>query len=236
MRNWLTQKYNIVLLVLLLLLSFAGCKQKTSISGQFNDCKQNYFVLYQIYPGELEMMDTVLLLNGRFHHTIRNPQIGAYLMEFSDTTFISFIADKGEKLVFSGDGNNLSKTYDVQGSEETRFLLHNNRKLDTLYMETKKLSNEFIKYAYENYSESAIAVLDSTYAVHFDAHKQYLTDFILSHPDKLASLFAFYQTLGNNPFFTLQNDSDLLEKIYPSLSQRYPDNVYVNDIKEKLEK
>ena len=156
-------------------------------------------------------------------------------MEFSDTTFISFIADVGGKLVFSGDADNLQKTYNVQGSEEAGLLLQNNRKLDTLYLEVEKLSVEFKKYAYENYSDSTIAVLDSLYYIYFDSHKQYLTDFILSHPDKLASLFAFYQTLGKNSFFTIKKDAYLLKEIYPSLSKRYPDNIYVKDIKEKLE-
>jgi hypothetical protein len=236
MKISLNQKYGIIPIIILLLFFLAGCKQKTSISGQFDNCKQNYFVLYQILPNEVELMDTLLLLNGRFSHSIKNDQIGAYLMQFSDTTFIPFIADVGEKLIFSGDVNNLQNSYNVEGSEETDLLLINNRKLDTLYLETRKLSNEFVKYAYENYSNSVIAALDSMYLVYFNAHKEYLTGFIRSHPDKLASLFAFYQTLGNNAFFSMKEDADLLREIYPSLSQRYPNNVYVNDIKEKLEK
>lgn len=213
-----------------------GCRQKTSISGQFDNCKQNYFVLYQILPNEVELMDTLLLLNGRFSHSIKNDQIRAYLMQFSDTTFISFIADVGEKLIFSGDVNNLQSSYNVEGSEETDLLLANNRKLDTLYIETRRLSNEFIKYASENYSDSIITVLDSMYIVHFNAHKEYLIGFIRSHPDKLASLFAFYQTLGNNAFFSMKEDTDLLREIYLSLSQKYPNNLYITDIEEKLGK
>ncbi len=236
MKISLYQKYSFIPVFILLLLAFAGCQQKTSISGQFDNCQQDYFVLYQLSPDELLPMDTVLLIKGYFSHSIQNDQIGAYLMQFSDTAFIPFIADAGEKLTFSGDINNLQGGYDIQGSEETDLLLTNNRKLDTLYMETRKLSNEFVKYASGDYSDSAIAALDSMYYVYFNAHKEYLTGFIRSHPDKLASLFAFYQTLGNNAFFSMKEDSHLLREIVPSLSARYPDNVYVNDIKIKLEK
>ncbi|MDR0367604.1 MAG: DUF4369 domain-containing protein [Bacteroidales bacterium] len=228
-----------IVVLWLALFVLAGCnKSKVRISGQFDNCRNDYFVLYQIFPGDLdglEQIDTVALLNGHFLYSIKTGQIGVYLMKFSDTVLLPFIADKGEKLVFSGDARHLPSHCEVQGSEETALLWQNNRKLDTLYLKIKKLSNEFIKYAGEHYSDSVIAVLDSMYYAYFNAHKEYLTHFILSNPDRLAALLAFYQTLGNNPLFTLKEDGELLRKIYPFLSKRYPNSIYVEDIQDKLE-
>ena len=224
-------------IVCVALFSFVGCDQnKTTISGTFDNCDKRYFVLLQMLPDDLVPIDTVLLLNGTFSYKIKNEQIGVYFMQFSDTTMLPFIADMGEKLVFSGDWNNLSKNYTAIGSEETKLLLENRRKLDTLYLKTEDLSRQFVLYTgYGNYDSVAVKRLDSIYDSNFAAHKQYLTESILSHPDKLASLFAFYQTLGTNSFFSMKEDAEILRKIYSALSEKYPNSIYVKDLHEKLE-
>ena len=238
MRNFLEKLQGLVFILLacVLVFSFAGCQQnKTTISGTFDDCDKRYFVLMQMLPDELATIDTVLLLNGTFNYRIKTEQVGVYIMQLSDTIFLSFIADVGEKLVFSGNFANLMNTYNVTGSEETTLLLENRRKLDTLYLKTAALSKEFVRHAGEDsYDSVAINRIDSIYADNVSVHKQYLVEFILTHSDKLASLLAFYQTLGHHPFFLMEEDAAILQKIYPALSAKYPNSVYIKDLQEKL--
>jgi len=219
------------------LFSFVGCDQnKTTISGTFDNCDKRYFVLLQMLPDDLVPIDTVLLLNGTFSYKLKNEQIGVYFIQLSDTTMLPFIADMGDKLVFSGNENNLSKNYTVTGSEETKLLIENRRKLDSLYLKTEDLTRQFLLYtAYGSYDSVAVTELDSIYNNYFASHKQYLTESILSHPDKLASLFAFYQTLGTNSFFSMEEDAEILRKIYSTLLAKYPNSIYVKDLHEKLE-
>ena len=237
MRKSLKKLQGITFVLWLCLFTFTGCKQnKTTISGTFDNCDKRYFVLMQMLPDELATVDTVLLLNGTFNYRIKTEQIGVYVMQLSDTTFLSFIADVGEKLVFSGDGSNLANTYTVTGSEEATLLLENRRKLDTLYMNIAVLSEKFARYSKEdNYDSLAINRLNSIYTDYAIAHKHYLTESILSNPDKLASLLAFYQALGHYSFFSMEEDVAILQKIYPALSAKYPNSVYIKDLQEKLE-
>ena len=234
MRNLLKKLQQFVFCVALF--SFVGCDQnKTTISGTFDNCDKRYFVLLQMLPDDLVPIDTVLLLNGTFSYKTKNEQIGVYFIQLSDTTMLPFIADMGEKLVFSGDWNNLSKNYTATGSEETKLLIENRRKLDSLYLKTEDLTRQFLLYtAYGSYDSVAVTELDSIYNNYFAAHKQYLTESILSHPDKLASLFAFYQTLGTNSFFSMKEDAEILRKIYSALLAKYPNSIYVKDLHEKL--
>jgi len=219
----------------LLIVLLCGCKQnKTVISGAIEHSNSSYLLLMQIFPDEVVTVDTVLLLNGNFSHRIKSEQVGVYLLRFSDDVFLSFIANKGDKLVFSGDADNLLESYNIQGNEETKLLIENNRKLDQVYKETETLSKEFIKHT-NNGNLDSIRIIDSLYAVLFEQHRVYLTNFIRSNPDKLASLMAFYQTLGRNAFFSIKEDRNLLEEIYPALVKKYPNSVYANDLKEKLE-
>ena len=213
-----------------------GCRQdRISISGTITNCNASYLPLMQILPNEVVDMDTVLLLNGSFSHRIKSQQVGVYLLKISDDVFLSFIASAGDKLVFSGDAkDNLLKNYDVQGNEETKLIIESRRKLDEVYQQTKQLSKEFIRHTY-NENLDSLKIIDSVYTTLFEAHKDYLTHFIRSNPDKLASLMAFYQTLGQNAFFSVKEDRELLKMIYFSLSKKYPNSLYVNDLGEKLE-
>jgi hypothetical protein len=188
----------------------------------------------QVLPDEVVAIDTVLVLNGKFSHRIKSEQIGVYLLKFSDDVFLSFIADKGDNLIFLGDADNLLKTYNIVGNEETKLLIETHRKLDDIYEQTKLLSKEFVRHTYNDNFDS-IKIIDSAYTALFEQHKAYLTHFIRSKPDKLASLMAFYQTLGHNTFFSIKEDKNLLEMIYFSLSKKYPNSLYINDLKEKLE-
>jgi len=188
----------------------------------------------QILPQEVVTLDTVAFLNGKFLHYIKSEEIGVYLLQFSDDVFLSFIANSGDRLIFSGDAANLLKTYDIQGNEETELLMETRRKLDQVYQQTELLSKDFVRFTYSDDFDS-IKKIDSAYTVVFETHKAYLTDFIRSHPDKLASLMAYYQALGRNAFFSIEQDRELLEVIYSALSKKYPNSIYVKDLAEKLE-
>lgn len=204
------------------------------ISGKFDHAKQPYFILSQILPEELLTIDTVLMIKGSFSYRIRTEQVGVYLMQFSDTTFISFIANRGDHLVFSGDMLHLSKTYHVSGNKETDLLIESRHKLDELYDQTELLSQMFLQHTYRDDYDSVKHVVDSLYAVSVALHKQYLTTFILAHPDKLASLLAFYQMLGNHAFFSMEEDNATLHAIFPALSKEYPESIYIQNLEEKL--
>jgi hypothetical protein len=210
-------------------------RNRIMISGVIDNYHKPFLVLNQILPNELIPVDTVLLLNGKFSYRIKSGQVGVYLLQLTDTSFVSFIGNPGDKLVFYADANNLTQTYNVTGNEETKLLIETQRKLEQLYQRTKLLSDQFVQSVYCDNFDSVKLAIDSIYKVNFDEHKKYLSNFILTHPDKLASLMAFYQLLGNTPFFSVKEDRHLLDSICPTLSNTYPKSIYMDDLKEKLE-
>ena len=227
-------KFKIIICFLWIIL-LLSCKQnKIIISGEIEHCNNSYLLLMQVLPDEVIPIDTVLVLNKKFFHRIKSEEVGVYLLKFSNDVHLSFIADKGDNLIFSGDAYNLLKTYTIQGNEETKLLMATRRKLDDIYRQTELLSKEFVRHTYNDNFDS-LKIIDSAYTALFEQHKAYLTDVIRSNPDKLASLMAFYQTLGRNAFFSIKDDKKLLEEIYPILSKKYPNTLYINDLKKKLE-
>jgi len=218
-----------------LLLICAACKDnQIQISGKFENVDRCYLLLSKIEPDNVIFLDTLLLLNGTFLHTLTEENVGVYLLKYNDSVLLSFIAQNGDRLVFSGDARDLNKTYDVQGNEETRLLLETRRKLNLFYDKTKEWSAIFLQHTYAEDSETVTASLDSLYKQEFDAQREYLMQFIREHKGKLAALLAFYQKIGNIAFFDEQKDRALLQEIYTALALTYPNSIYVEDLKEKF--
>jgi hypothetical protein len=233
----MSEMQNIVrIFVILLLISVSCQRNRIYISGEFENADKRYLLLSKIAEADnVVFLDTLLLMSGRFSHSINDADIGIYLLKYDDNTILSFIAKNGDRLVFSGDGRNLNQTCEVQGNEETRLLMETRRKLNLFYDKTKEWSNIFLQHKYEDDFQTISLHLDSLYYQVFDAHKAYLTQFITEHKGKLATLLAFYQKIGNNAFFDPQKDRLLLQEIYNELALTYPNSIYVTDLKERLE-
>ena len=226
----------IVYLLMVLLLLCVGCKKnQVRLSGKFENASKRCLLLSKIEPDDVVFVDTILLLNGNFSHSITEEGIGIYLLKYDDTTFLSFIAQSGDRLVFSGDARSLKRTYNVQGNEESRLLLETDRKLSLFYDKTKEWAVIFLQHKYADDYEETTAYLDSLYDQEFELHREYLTQFITQHAGRLATLPAFYQKAGNIAFFDPQKDRALLQEIYTALSKTYPNSIYVEDLKERLE-
>ena len=231
-----TSKTVLYSLVILLFFSTSCRKNQIHLSGKFENADRRYLLLSKIMEADdVVFVDTILLLNGRFSHEVKEQDIGIYLLQYDDNTLLSFIAQNGDRLVFSGNAQDLNKTIDIQGNEETRLLLETRRKLNQFYEKTKKWSAIFLQHTYEDDFMETCNYLDSLYYQEFNAHKEYLTQFITQHKGKLATLPAFYQKIGNNAFFNPQKDRPLLQKIYNGLKMTYPNSVYVADLRGKLE-
>jgi len=225
----------IYLWIVLLVVCVACKKNQVQLSGKFENTSKRCLLLSKIEPDDIVFVDTILLLNGNFSHSITEERIGIYLLKYNDTTFLSFIAQSGDCLVFSGDAQNLKRTYNIQGNEESRLLLETDRKLNLFYDKTKEWTVIFLQHKYKDDYEETMAYLDSLYNQEFERHKEYLTQFITQHAGRLATLPAFYQKAGNIAFFDSQKDRALLQEIYNALSKTYPNSIYVEDLKERLE-
>jgi len=211
-----------------------SCKNnQIQLSGKFENGNKRYMLLSRIEPNDVVFLDTVLLFNGNFLHSITTEEIGIYLLKYNDSTLLSFIAQNGDKLLFSGNADNLNKTYNIQGNEETQLLLETRRKLNQFYDKTKEWTAIFLQHTYQDDYEQTSVYLDSLYFQEFDAHKEYLTQFIHKHKGKLVTLVAFYQKIGMNAFFNEQKDHALLQEIYDGLILTYPNSIYVADLKDK---
>ena len=218
--------------MLLLLLLFVSCGKTTKITGGISNTPQKYAMLYKMLPYELEWMDTILLVNGKFSYLLHPDEMTIYVLRFNDTCFASFAMNAGEKVHIEAQYPDINRSMNIQGNEETRLMFQTRQQLFALDDKVKTLSEQFRQNSMP--MDSLNQQLMTEYDTLYQAHKCWLKQFILSHPQYLASLTAYYQTLGRNAFFSVPEDRYLLDTLYRHLSLAYPNSMYVRDLAEKL--
>ncbi len=226
--------YKVLLFSMILL--YSSCqKNGFTVKGDFTHNKYNFCVLDEILPTEIIPTDTILLLNNSFSHTINRTEKGFYRIRFEDTVYITFIAGEKDNISIKGNLDNIKNTQEITGNEESKLFLEVNKKIHEMYLITDSLSKIFLDQKdHEDFARIS-EELNASYFYYFNLYKEYLHDFIIQHPNKLASISAFYQKIGHRSFFSSEEDRELLEKMIKELSISYPNNQHVIALKEKLE-
>ncbi len=222
-----------IFLILTACMLMTSCIQRTKVTGTIEHCKESYAMLYKMHPYGLEFQDTVLLIKGRFTQHL-DTGVNIYILRFNDTCLASFITTTGSEINITAQSPAINHTLTVTGNKESELLMASRRQLLTLENQVQALSEQFIAQQQSEQLDSLDMALQEQFNTYFEAHRAYLEQFIAAHPDKLASLLAFYQTLGRNQFFSPIEDKAILENLYQHLHKTYPESEYVIDLEEKL--
>lgn len=209
-------------------------KHGFTVKGDFKNCQYTVAAIEEVKPYEIVTLDTILIVNGKLTHHVDCLEKGFYCIRFNDTLSVTFIAGDKDNISIEADLRDIKNTQVIKGNEESVLFLEVNRKINEMYNITDSLSKIFIQYKDTEQFDSVRSSLDSCYYTHFRYYKTYLQDFILQHPNKLASISAFYQKIGYRSFFDRFEDRALLEKLVHELSISYPNNQHVIALKEKL--
>ncbi|MDD2621827.1 MAG: DUF4369 domain-containing protein [Bacteroidales bacterium] len=225
--------FSIILLCIVLCTSCE--KHGFTVNGEFQNANYLMAVLEEVNPYEIIPLDTVLLINGKLKHKVNAIEKSFYRLRFADTVTITFIAGNKDNIFLEGDLSDIKNTQKVKGNEESVLFLEVNKKIHEMYMITDSLSKIFVQYKDSEQFDSIRIELDSCYYRNFRYYKSYLQDFILQHPNKLASISAFHQKIGHRAFFNRYEDRELAEKLAQELSIAYPENKHFIAFKERLE-
>ncbi len=209
-------------------------KKRFYSKGEFSNNTYTYCVLDEIQPYDIIPIDTILLINNTFKQFVPCTDKSFYRIRFTKENSITFIAGDKDNISISADLNDTKKTQNISGNEESVLFLEVNKKIHEMYLITDSLSKIFVKYKGTNEFDSICNQLDSCYYQNFNYYKNYLQDFIIQHPNKLASISAFYQKIGYRPFFSVTENRELVEKMMKELSITYPNNQHVKALGEKF--
>lgn len=234
----------VFLLLVVSVILIAACQNKKSlivIEGDINGSHNDMVRLAVVTNEGLDMLDSMKLKNGHFRFELTADDDAAkkrasspmmYQIMLSPYNTLTTIAIGGDHLVIKAEAESLIDNYTVTGGEEAVLLGQLDSALNAFVQPVDALYRTY----QNNIEEDTVrAQIEQQYIQLLDHHKQYLTNFIKTHPDKMASYVAFYQGYNRRSFFSEQEDRALLRQITQTLKKQYPDNPYVQNMQRRLE-
>jgi hypothetical protein len=211
------------------------------ISGDIKDGGNQMIRLVLITSEGMEELDSMNLKNGHFEFKVssdnelvkeRENAPMMFQLFLTEDNSLATMAKKGEHLEITADAQDLTKTYQISGGEEAVLMHQLDSALTAFVVPTEKLYETYQK-TLEN--DSARAEIEAKYVVMLQNHRQYLEDFIDSHPQNMASYIAFFQSYNRRNFFDIYKDLDILKKINANMSKVYPESEYVKTMTHIVE-
>ncbi len=198
-------------------------------------------VLAMVANNGLQMLDSVKMRDGHFRFELKpeteeelanasTPMM--YQLMLSPYNTLTTIAQGGDRLVFTAEAENLVATYRVSGGEEAVLVCQLDSALHAFAQSVEQLYAFYVKNLED---DSARTEVEKNYLQLRQEHKQYLQTFIQQHPDKMASYIAFYQSYNRGVFFNEKTDRKMLETITQSLTIKYPDNPYIQNMQQRMQ-
>jgi len=214
------------LLLLIPVIAFSSCRNNNSvsISGKITNSTRDYIVINKIDVNKTDFIDSVKISKkGNFKTEIAAAEPDFYQAGFSSENFVTLLAAPGERITLSFPGEELYKSYTVQGSEGSSLvrdldlrLLETRRRLDSLDLLYRNASSESgVASTREALSDKALEIAKE--------QRKFNIEFIINNVKSLAIIKALYQKLNDQTYVLydqrdlqyLKIASDTLKKYYP---------------------
>lgn len=206
----------------------------TEITGTLNNSNGGSVYLDLMSTKGFIPADTAAINEkGGFEMYLDVKEPGFYRLKTTDKSFVTLILNGKEKAVVKGDANNLSTTYTVEGSPDSKIFWEisqasakNYRKRDSIQMvfQTFMSSHQNDPAGTEAMSKT----LEGQYNGFVAEHYKYLSSLVEKNISSLASLAAIQQLQPPEDYIPLYY------KLDESLSAKYPNSDYVKMFHEDL--
>lgn len=231
---------NSAALFLIILWVISSCSDhKIVITGTIEEIENPKLYLYEINPDGKQLLDSTYLTNHDFKFTLstkkrENPDDPAfYRLSQNQFNEINTIARAGENIHFDIHEKKMVNSYHVSGGEDAILMWELDRKLKLFIDMVEKM---YQVYELNMYDDDFKEKLDADYMTLVKHHQDELLLFIEEHIHSFVSLPAFYQSYNRRIFITEDEHLDLLQRIYFSLSEQYPQHPDVLYLAERLNK
>ena len=232
------------LLIGLLVLLLSACQNRNvavTISGNLSNAGNQMIRLALITADGMDFIDSTNLRNGQFEFKIssdnelikeRENAPMMFQLFLTEDNCLATMAKKGEHLKITADAKDMVRTYNISGGEEAVLIHQLDSSLTAFVIPSEKLYEEYQKTMED---DSSRAEIEAQYVVMLQNHRQYLENFINTHPNNMASYIAFYQSYNRRNFFDIYHDLDVLKKINANMEKVYPESEYVKSMKNIVE-
>jgi thiol-disulfide isomerase/thioredoxin len=207
------------------------------ISGKLVNAAGQMAYLQEMTSRDLIPVDSALIdTSGSFLLRGISAEIRFFSFNTSPGNNVYLLARTGDQINLSGDASDLSATYRVEGSPESKLILELTREQNKTLERIRRLSQLFNDSLQSLDFMNIKMGLDSAYADIVNAQREYTFRFIKKNLYSQASLMALYQQIGNRQYL-LDPEKDFMyyAMVDSSLNILYPESDAVKDLHRQVE-
>jgi thiol-disulfide isomerase/thioredoxin len=228
------------LIVLLPILIAVGCQNKNTftISGVIKEPKGKTIFMKMVNINTPMLIDSSeIRKDGKFKFKINISEPEFYQLGFTDSDFITILAEPGEKISLKLNGNNFSSNYTVTGSEGSEKV----KMLDMrLTLTKRKLDSLRTVYAAASgkpgFDEKGPLIENEFDSLLKDIRKKNIA-FIIDNTKSMASIKALYQRIDENTYVLYdKRDLQYMKIVSDSLGRYYPNSRNVRALAEDVKR
>ena len=229
---------------ILLLLSASAllwsCDQgkKARIDGMFSGLSHDTVLLEMVTTQQRTVVDsTVTSRQGDFSFRVELPVAApTFFNLLCNGSVIPLIVSPGEKIAVNSLCD-LSHNYTIEGSPDSEILMEFNRFYDRSVATLDSLSRLYAATPADAAHEARRKEILDRYTQDYLRIKREHINFIVSNASSMASIYALYQRLPNDPsLFNPQSDIVYYRIVADSLGRRYPDSPHVAALNKDIER
>jgi thiol-disulfide isomerase/thioredoxin len=205
------------------------------LKGKLENAHGETIYLQQLSPAGIKDVDTTTI-NDKGEFTMSAPitEVGFYRLKITDKNSATFIFNPDEKVKITGDATNLSPTYTVEGSADSKLFWEINKVSIKNYGKRDSIQKLFQDFATRVKMDSIrldsmSKTLEKPFTALISEHNNYLKGFIEKHLTSFAALAAIQQ-LPADEF------PDTYKNLDAALFKKYPNSDYVKAFHESMAK
>ena len=232
MKRFVTFSISVILL--------AGCADKNSIriDGNLNNKDHKKIYLNRIDVDNSVRIDSAgIKKNGNFRFRIKAAEPDFYQIGYTNSDFITILAEPGEKIKLTFKGKNLYENYELEGSAGSQKI-----KMLDMVLDATKRKIDSLKQVYDNAAKSPgfnlkEPLFNKEYLKLIKEQRNRNIEFILGNLTSFASIKALYQRLDEKTYVLYDpRDLQLLKLVSDSLIFHYPNSKQARALKKNFEK
>ena len=212
-----------------LVLTSCGSSKKSpgfELKGKLSNASGETLFLEQMSGNSPVLIDSAVVSeSGEFEFTnVKATPMDFFRIKTSEANFAILVADSTQEIYFTGDAKNLSKNYEIKGSDDTRQFIEINNELQKISKSLDSLQAVF-------QSKMASEKMDSVKMemMNMQAEEQFNKIYELASGVLVKKVEAFPGTIANFSAFNIINiekNLPVYEKVLKALQEKIPSSPY----------
>jgi peroxiredoxin len=217
-----------ILAILAMACNSESDNKKASISGKILNSNADTLYLEELTTSAVNVLDSVILdKNGEFELNLRVPKLGFYRLINKKNNFIIFVLDSMDHVNIQADASNLAKTYQIEGSKNSKLVWELNQHQVKIYQTQDSLQKVYLKYQNNPIADSIGKELNNCYELAVASFQDQVRSYVRKYPDAFATLLAIEN-------LDVEKDLALYQQVEKNLLRKYKDSEYVSAFSRRL--